>query len=107
MNIDAARNTFFEEAQELLRQMEEILLAFEAQSSGEEAVNALFRAAHTIKGSAGLFGFEGVVGFTHVVESVLDRLRGGAIRCGEELTSLLLDSGDHIGTLLAAAAADA
>ncbi|MCC7549476.1 MAG: chemotaxis protein CheA [Burkholderiales bacterium] len=104
MNIDAARNTFFEEAQELLRQMEEILLAFEAGIQDGEAVNALFRAAHTIKGSAGLFGFEEVVGFTHVVESVLDRLRSSAIDIGDELVGLLLDSGDHIGTLVSAAA---
>ena len=106
MSIDAARNTFFEEAQELLRQMEEILLAFEAGTQDGEAVNGLFRAAHTIKGSAGLFGFDAVVGFTHVVESVLDRLRSGAIDVGGELVGLLLDSGDHIGTLVAAAAAD-
>ena len=106
MIIDAARNTFFEEAQELLRQMEEILLAFEAGTQDGEAVNGLFRAAHTIKGSAGLFRFDEVVGFTHVVESVLDRLRSGAIDVGDELLGLLLDSGDHIGTLVAAAASD-
>jgi len=106
MNIDAARATFFEESQELLRQMEDILLAFEAGTQDGEAVNGLFRAAHTIKGSAGLFGFEEVVGFTHVVESVLDRLRSGAIDVGDELPGLLLASGDHIGTLVAAAAED-
>ena len=106
MNIDAARATFFEESQELLRQMEDILLAFEAGTQDGEAVNGLFRAAHTIKGSAGLFGFEEVVGFTHVVESVLDRLRSGVIDVGDELLGLLLDSGDHIGTLVAAAAED-
>ena len=106
MIIDAARSTFFEEAQELLRQMEEILLAFEAGTQDEEAVNGLFRAAHTIKGSAGLFQYEEVVGFTHVVESVLDRLRSGDIAPAGELTGLLLASGDHIGTLVAAAASD-
>ena len=104
MIIDAARSTFFEEAQELLRQMEEILLAFEAGSQDDEAVNGLFRAAHTIKGSAGLFQYDEIVGFTHVVESVLDRLRSGAIVGSGELMSLMLASGDHIGTLVAAAA---
>lgn len=106
MIIDAARSTFFEEAQELLRSMEEILLAFEKGTRDEEAINGLFRAAHTIKGSAGLFRFEAVVAFTHVVESVLDRVRSGAIDAGDELLGLLLDSGDHIGTLVAAAASD-
>ena len=106
MNLQAARTTFFEESQELLQQMEEILLAFETGAQDAEAVNGLFRAAHTIKGSAGLFGFDEVVRFTHVVESVLDRLRGGAIAAGGELVSLLLAAGDHIGTLVAAAATD-
>lgn len=106
MIIDEARGTFFEEAQELLRQMEQILLAFEIGTQNEEAVNELFRAAHTIKGSAGLFRFEGIVSFTHVVESVLDRLRSGALEADDGLLGLLLESGDHIGTLVAAAASD-
>lgn len=71
MDIAAAQATFFEESQELLGQMEDILLAGEAGALDAEAVNALFRAAHTIKGSAGLFGFDAVVGFTHVVEVVV------------------------------------
>ncbi|PWB39864.1 MAG: chemotaxis protein CheA [Rhodocyclales bacterium] len=106
MIVDEARGTFFEEAQELLRQMEQILLAFEIGTQNEEEVNELFRAAHTIKGSAGLFRFEEIVSFTHVVESVLDRLRSGALEADDGLLGLLLESGDHIGTLVAAAASD-
>lgn len=106
MIVDEARGTFFEEAQELLRQMEQILLAFEIGTQNEEAVNELFRAAHTIKGSAGLFRFEEIVSFTHVVESVLDRLRSGALGADDGLLGLLLECGDHIGTLVAAAASD-
>lgn len=106
MIVDEARGTFFEEAQELLRQMEQILLAFEIGTQNEEAVNELFRAAHTIKGSAGLFRFEEIVSFTHVVESVLDRLRSGALEADDGLLGLLLECGDHIGTLVAAAASD-
>lgn len=106
MIVDEARSTFFEEAQELLRQMEQILLSFEIGAQNEEAVNELFRAAHTIKGSAGLFRFEEIVAFTHVVESVLDRLRSGALEADDGLLGLLLECGDHIGTLVAAAASD-
>lgn len=106
MMIDAARGTFFEEAQDLLRRMEEILLAMEAGSQDGETVNSLFRAAHTIKGSAGLFGFDEVVAFTHIVESVLDCLRGGTIGMHDDLVGLLLDGKDHIGTLVAAAASN-
>lgn len=106
MMIDAARGTFFEEAQDLLRRMEEILLAMEAGSQDEEAVNGLFRAAHTIKGSAGLFGFDEIVAFTHIVESVLDCLRDGTIGMRDDLLGLLLHSKDHVGILVAAAASD-
>jgi two-component system chemotaxis sensor kinase CheA len=53
-------------------------------------VNAIFRAAHTIKGSSGLFSLDHVVAFTHVVESVLDRVRGGKLAMGDELVATLL-----------------
>ncbi|MCL4682005.1 MAG: chemotaxis protein CheA [Rhodocyclaceae bacterium] len=106
MNLDAAKTTFVEESQDLLQQMEQILLAFDRGAPDPEAVNGLFRAAHTIKGSAGLFGYDEVVRFTHVVENVLDRLRSGAVAAGEELVGILLASGDHIGALVAAAAAE-
>ncbi len=106
MSIEAAKATFFEESQDLLRQMEDLLLAFEAGTQDDEAVHGLFRAAHTIKGSAGLFGFDELVRFTHGVESVLDRLRAGDLSAGPDLVNLLLECGDHIGTLVATAAAD-
>ncbi|MEE4383604.1 MAG: chemotaxis protein CheA, partial [Pseudomonadales bacterium] len=62
--------------------------------------NALFRCVHTIKGSAGMFGFSHVVEFTHVVENVLDRLRGGEIVLTESLAALLLRCRDHIAALV-------
>ncbi|HET7868219.1 MAG TPA: chemotaxis protein CheA, partial [Burkholderiaceae bacterium] len=60
-----------------------------------DAVNAVFRAAHTIKGSAGLFGFDRIVQFTHVMESVLDRVRDGMLPLDEDLVALLLSCADH------------
>ncbi|OIR03112.1 chemotaxis protein CheA [mine drainage metagenome] len=107
LDMKAAQQTFFEECRELLQQMEDILLAFESGTSDEDMVNGLFRAAHTIKGSAGLFGLDEIVRFTHVVESVLDRLRRGEIVIDSELVSLLLTSGDQIASLVAAAATEA
>jgi len=106
LDMQAAQQTFFEECRELLQQMEDILLAFESGASDEDMVNGLFRAAHTIKGSAGLFGLGEIVRFTHVVESVLDRLRRGEIAIDSELVSLLLSCGDQIASLVAAAAAE-
>ena len=69
-----ALGTFMEEANELLAQMEAILLRAETGFCSDDDLNALFRCAHTIKGSGGLFGLDEVVRFTHVVENVLDRV---------------------------------
>jgi len=98
--LSQAIATFAEEARELIAQMEEILLRAETGDNGEEDLHALFRCAHTIKGSGGLFGLDEVVRFTHVVENVLDRLRNGAIQFSSDLISLLLESQDHIAGLV-------
>jgi two-component system chemotaxis sensor kinase CheA len=98
IDIDQVTATFIAESRELLEQMESALLA--VTRDGLDAVNAIFRAAHTIKGSAGMFGLDTVVAFTHVAESVLDKVRDGAIPIGDELVSLLLACRDHIGALV-------
>jgi two-component system chemotaxis sensor kinase CheA len=100
MNLDEALKTFIIESRELLEQMEEALLRIEQEPDDAEIINAIFRAAHTIKGSAGLFGLEYVVAFTHVAESVLDKVRGGHLKVDADLVALLLESRDHIGVLI-------
>lgn len=105
MNLDQALQTFFVESRELLDDMESALLTL-SQESDSETVNAIFRAAHTIKGSAGLFGLDPVVAFTHVVESVLDEVREGRVPVDDELVALLLSCGDHIRALVDAVEAD-
>lgn len=97
---ERARQTFHIEAQEMLQQAEQCLLALEEDPDDSERMNALFRAAHTIKGSAGLFGFDALVRFTHVVENVLDGMRAGDPQLTPELSSLLLFCCDHIGLLM-------
>ena len=98
--LDQARSLFFAEAREMCEQIEASLLKLEEDPADRETLNALFRAAHTIKGSAGMFGLMPVVGFTHKVESVLDRLRDDAFPLDTNLTSLLFECGDHIRALL-------
>ncbi|MBQ5947356.1 chemotaxis protein CheA [Massilia sp. ST3] len=98
MNLDDALHTFILESRELLQEMESALLTGNREQ--EDTVNAIFRAAHTIKGSAGLFGLDHVVGFTHVVESVLDRMRDGALALDDTLVALLLGCCDHINELI-------
>lgn len=100
MNIDDALQTFIAESRELLALMESGLLSMRESADPDDEINAVFRAAHTIKGSSGLFGIDGIVAFTHVVESVLDRVRDNEIGIDESLISLLLACGDHIGLLV-------
>lgn len=102
MDMDAALQTFFSESRELLENMETQLLQLEgiAEEELQENLNAVFRAAHTIKGSAGIFNLDFIVSFTHVVESVLDRMRNYQIRVDESIVSLLLQCRDHISLLV-------
>lgn len=100
MNLDAALATFFEESSELLRELEAGLLDVERGAADDETLNAIFRSAHTIKGSAGLFGLEAVVAFTHEMESVLDRVRSRAVPLDGKLSAVLLDCRDHLGKLI-------
>jgi two-component system chemotaxis sensor kinase CheA len=102
MDIDQALQTYIAESRELLAQMETALLTIAqgADDGSGELVNEIFRAAHTIKGSAGLFGLDRIVDFTHVLESVLDELRAGRVAVDPALVSLLLACGDHIAALV-------
>ena len=105
MELDDALETFIAECRELLEDMETALLAVEGAPEKDEMINAIFRAAHTIKGSSGLFAMDHVVAFTHVVESVLDRVRAGKLVLADQLVVLLLACCDHIGTLVDGVAA--
>ncbi|MDQ1812194.1 chemotaxis protein CheA [Massilia sp. CCM 9210] len=106
MTLDDALVTFIAESGELLQDMEAALLNIGDGEADSEAVNAIFRAAHTIKGSAGLFGLDHVVAFTHVAESVLDVVRTGDCPLDPELVALLLACRDHLGHLLATVQSD-
>lgn len=100
MDMDDALELFIVESRELLEDMEAALLAIEGADDKTEMVNAIFRAAHTIKGSSGLFSLDQVVAFTHVVESVLDKVRAGKMVLSDKLVVLLLACCDHIGALM-------
>lgn len=100
INLDQALQTFIVEAHELLQVMEQSLLQLETEPDDQDAIGAIFRAAHTIKGSAGLFGLHPVVSFTHIVEDVLDRLRDGSVAVDSRLIAVLLKCGDHMLELI-------
>ncbi|WP_308389102.1 chemotaxis protein CheA [Acidithiobacillus sp. AMEEHan] len=99
--LQGAMETFFEESRDLLQEMEQILLGVETHGLEAEQLNALFRAAHTIKGSAGLFGLDPLVRFTHRLENLLDRIRAGQQAFdAEQMVPLLLACADHLGAYL-------
>jgi len=92
---------FIAESRELLDAMEDALLRLENAPGDAEALNAVFRAAHTIKGSAGVFEFDDIVAFTHSMESVLVEVRAGDVHVDATLIALLLSCGDHCSALVA------
>ncbi|WP_018914339.1 chemotaxis protein CheA [Thiomonas sp. FB-6] len=98
-----ALQAFITEARDLLSGMEHSLLQLEG-GADPDVVNELFRAAHTIKGSAGLFGLDGVVRFTHHLESLLDQMRAGAVAADDAVVGTLLDARDHLAGLIEAVA---
>lgn len=100
MNLDQAKQTFIVEARELLRSMEESLLSLETAPESRGTVDDLFRSVHTIKGSAGVFDFEPIVTFTHVVENVLSGMRNEKTMADYDLIALLLSCGDHLDALV-------
>ncbi|GJI96581.1 chemotaxis protein CheA [Duganella caerulea] len=105
MNLDEALQTFITESRELLEDMENALLNVDIAGEQGEAINAIFRAAHTIKGSAGLFSLDHIVAFTHVVESLLDEVRDGRVTLNDEMIVLLLSCCDYLSGMTDALAA--
>ena len=99
-DLDAAKQGFLIEVEELLTSMEDALLHLESNAEDMESINAVFRAAHTIKGTAGIFDFQDVVTFTHVAESLLDKIRDGEIIIDKKIIEILLKSGDHMSELV-------
>jgi two-component system chemotaxis sensor kinase CheA len=92
--------TYLQEAEDLLAQIEHSALSLETGAATGETINELFRAFHTLKGSGAMCGLDSVASFTHHVENLLDRVRAGAIPVSPALSSLTLKARDHIKVLL-------
>ena len=98
--MDEIFSVFAIEAREQLEAMETGLLQLEQGDRDPETINAVFRAAHTIKGASGVVEIHIIEQFTHVLENVLDKLRNGEIEVSGEMITALLQGCDHIGHLL-------
>lgn len=100
MDLQRFHVTFFEESREGLDAMEAGLLSLEQGSRDPEVINSVFRAAHSIKGGAGTFGFEAMAGLTHVLETLLDELRSGKREVELQAIDVILESVDVLRALL-------
>lgn len=99
--MDNAIDTYREEANELLTELETSLLELEETPDDMELIGRVFRAMHTIKGSGAMFGFDAIAHFTHEVETVFDLVRNGKLCVTKVLLNLTLKARDHISALLA------
>ena len=98
--MDELTSTFVNESRDQLVAMEDGLLRLEQNPDDADNLKAIFRAAHTIKGGSGVVECHFIEAFTHKVENVLDKLRNGEIPVSGELSTVMLECCDHIGTLL-------
>ena len=101
--IDDLRQTFFEESAEGLEAIDSGLNELSGSGKSDETVNAVFRAIHSIKGGAGVFGFNSLVDFAHVFETVLDRLRHGDLAPTSQVVEVLQKANDTLSDLVAMA----
>lgn len=101
--MEAIKQTFFQECEEQLGELETGLLAIGEGDSDPETVNAVFRAVHSVKGGAGAFSLDELVGFAHVFENVLDHLRAGRLAASGDVLKTMLRASDMLADLVRAA----
>lgn len=102
-DLDDFKATYFDECSELLTELEEQFAAIEAGERDADRLNAVFRAIHSIKGGAGAFGFQALVGFAHAYETLLDYVRDGRIELVDDVVVLCIRANDIVADHVKAA----
>lgn len=102
IDIDQFHGVFFEESEEHLDDMEQLLMSFDVDAPDAEDLNSIFRAAHSIKGGSGIFGFDELTRLTHVMENLLDKARNRELSLTTDSVNLLLESIDVLKETLTA-----
>ncbi|GEA11948.1 chemotaxis protein CheW [Alteromonas sp. KUL49] len=102
IDIDQFHGVFFEESEEHLDDMEQLLMSFDVDAPDAEDLNSIFRAAHSIKGGSGIFGFDELTRLTHVMENLLDKARNRELSLTIDSVNLLLESIDVLKETLSA-----
>ncbi len=104
---DRFRLMFYEEARELLISLEEGLVELERRQGDRAHLDQTFRAAHSIKGAAGMVGLASLAEFTHGIEAVLDRIRAQKLSVDADIITTLLEAKDHLAAMVEGEAAGA
>ena len=99
-SLEQLKLTFFDECSEALQQIEAGLTDIRSGQGSDDTINAVFRGVHSVKGGAGIFGFEALVEFAHVFETVLDALRRGSLTAAPETLDVLLSASDVLSDLV-------
>src|SRR5690242_641384 len=102
IELDQFHEVFFAESFEALDSMESALLKLVPGAADPETVNTIFRVAHSIKGGAGMFGFNDIASFTHTLETLLDELRAGRMQVTVQISDGLLQSVDVLRAMMQA-----
>ncbi|MBO1111119.1 chemotaxis protein CheA [Bordetella petrii] len=101
LDLSQFYETFFDEADELLAEMEQLLLQLDVAAPDIEQLNAIFRAAHSIKGGAATFGcFQHLAGTTHLLENLLDEIRRGEMALRADMVDIFLETKDVLKSQL-------
>jgi two-component system chemotaxis sensor kinase CheA len=100
VDISQFHDAFFEEAAEHLAVMEQLLVGLNIDNPDAESLNGIFRAAHSIKGGAGIFGFPDLAEFTHILESLLDKIRSGKLALQPAMIDIVLSARDLLEQML-------
>ena len=92
--LDAIKDTFFQECEEQLAELESGLLAVEEGDHDPERIKAVFSAVHSVKGGAGAFGLEPLVRIAHVFETAVDQMRSGGLAPDDHVLKVMLRAAD-------------
>jgi two-component system chemotaxis sensor kinase CheA len=100
IDIEQFHSVFFDESDEHLDDMEQLLMSLDVEAPDPEELNSIFRAAHSIKGGSGIFGFDALMNLTHVMENLLDKARNNELQVTADIVNVLLETLDVLKATL-------
>ena len=102
IDVNQFHGVFFDESDEHLQDMEQLLMTLDVDAPDPEELNSIFRAAHSIKGGSGIFGFDALMNLTHVMENLLDKARNQEIQVTSDIVDIFLQTLDVLKDTLTA-----